>query len=139
MTPQSCDTILIDGKQYCLYSCPLNNYWTEKNPKPQIRIPITSNYRGYVAKWEIVDGFLYITDLLFRGIGNDYDLEYIFPGAVDKVKATWYTGELKIPLGDPLIPLGCTRYDYFQIPTETTWFIQIEQGEVITRWYKANY
>jgi hypothetical protein len=104
-----------------------------------MRWPATNCYRRYIAKWEIADNFLYLIDLTYRRLNQDEGLEYVFPGVIGKIKASWYTGELKIPLGDQLLEPGCTRYSYNQIPYKSSWFIKIEKGEVINRWYKANY
>jgi hypothetical protein len=139
MTPQASDSIIIDGRKYHLYTYPLDNYWNRKNPKPPMRIPTTSCCKGYFAKWEIVDNFLYLIDLTFRAVDHDAGIEYVFPNAKGKIKASWYTGELRIQLGDPLIPPGYTIYDFYTVPTETDWFIKINKGQVIEQRYKANY
>jgi hypothetical protein len=139
MTPQSSDSILIDGRKYRLYTYPLDYYWNKKNPKPPMRWPTTACYRGYIAKWEIVDNFLYLIDLTYRAVDQDEGLEYVFPNITGKIKASWYSGELRIPLGDPLIPPGFTHYDFYIVPTETDWFIRIKKGQVIKQRYKANY
>jgi len=135
MTAQVADNIIIKGTKYSLFTNPLGSYWTNENPKPPIGRPSTGCWRGYVATWEIIDTNLFLVDVLFYAPGGDRGLDYIFPSGVSKIKASWYTGELRIPLGD------CIKYvhgDYDSV-FETDWFIKIKLGEVISQRYKANY
>lgn len=135
MTAQFADNIFIRGIKYPLLTNPLGSYWTEENPKPLIGLPSTACWRGYVATWEIIDNSLFLIDVLFHALGGDRGLDYLFPSGVGKIKASWYTGELRIPLGD------CIEYvhgDYDSV-FDTDWFIKIKLGEVISQRYKANY
>lgn len=61
-TGQQGDLILIDGKEFPLLVTPLEDYYTGEKEKERPSFPAlgTSNWRGYVATWEIRDGRLYL-------------------------------------------------------------------------------
>jgi hypothetical protein len=134
MTIQEKDSIIIKGEKHCLYTYPLKSYWTRKNPMPVFKYPKTSCWRGYIATWEISDNSLYLIDVIFKTATGEVGLNYIFPHNTGKIKADWYTGELQIPIGDPVHsdPSWDTIYDY-------DWFLSIKKGNVISQRYKANY
>ncbi len=134
MTVQTKDSIIIKGIKYFLYTYPLNSYWTTNNPKPNIRMPKTCCRRGYVASWEISDGYLYLIDIIYYSPLGDLGFDDIFPNYSGKIKADWYTGELKIPIGNELIMEVMWDTIY-----ESDWFIEIENGKIISDRYKANY
>jgi hypothetical protein len=134
MTIQTKDNIIIKGEKFDLYTYPLDSYWSKKNPKPGIRIPETSCWRGYIATWEIIDEYLYLTDIQYFAPDEDQGLDYVFPNNSGKVKATWFTGELKLPIGDEL-----TSQVMWDTVYETDWFIEINEGKIVSQRYKANY
>jgi hypothetical protein len=135
MTAQRADIIIIDGKEYPLFTNPLEDYWTEENPKPPIGWPMTSCWRGYIATWEIIDNSLYLIGIIIRTPDGDAGLEYAFPNTTGKIKATWYLGELRIPQGE------CLHYEHggYESVYASDWLIRIEKGTVISQKYKANY
>jgi hypothetical protein len=139
MTVQRGDKIIIDNRMYTLFSNPLEYYWSEDNPKPPMTWPTTSCYRGYIAKWEIIGNYLYLIDLIFRAPDGDAGLDYVFPDIQGKIKAEWYSGELRIPLGEPVI---CKDFPYYPpdayIVTEIDWFIHVDKGRIISHIYNAN-
>jgi hypothetical protein len=135
MTAQRADIIIIEGKEYPLFTNPLEDYWTKKNPKPPIGLPVTSCWRGYIATWEIIDNILYLIDITIRTPKGETGLVYVFPDTTDKIKATWYSGELRIPQGD------CLHYEHggYESIYASDWFISIEKGEVVSQRYQTNY
>ena len=94
----------------------------------------TSCWRGYIATWEIFNKRLYLVNILYHAPEGDFGLGYLFPDNTGKIKADWFIGELKIPLGDWLYSeaIWDTVYD-------SDWFIRIKKGNVISQRYKANY
>jgi hypothetical protein len=131
---QTKESIIIKGQKYSLFTCPLAGYWTKKNPKPAIKLPVSSCRRGYVATWEIFHECLYLVRIIFHAPEDDFGLDFIFPGNTGKVKASWYTGELKIPIGNELCQVHMIDSVY-----DADWFIYIKKGKVIGNRYKANY
>ena len=60
----------------------------------------TANWRGYVAKWEIVDGKLFLTNVDAEINNRPAKIRDFFPNVKsDKVFAHWFTGYLVIPIG----------------------------------------
>ena len=137
MTAQRSDIIYITGEQYALFSNPLDHYWTKRNPKPTTGWPSTACWRSYIATWEIAEDTLYLIDLEFFAPDGTEGIDYVFPGYSNKnrIKATWYSGELRIPMGD------CLEYEHmgYESTFESDWFISIEKGNVVSQRYKANY
>jgi hypothetical protein len=97
-------------------------------------MPRTSCWRGYVATWEIIDEYLYLTYIQYFAPGEDQGIDYVFPNNSGNVKTTWFTGELKIPIGDEL-----TCQVLWDTVYETDWFIEINEGKIVSQRYKANY
>jgi hypothetical protein len=135
MTSQVADKIIIKGVSYYLFTNPLDEYWTKKNPKPEVRATTTSCWRGYIATWEISDGSLYLIDILFYTPHGDAGLDYLFPENTMRVKAIWFTGILRIPIGD------CLRYVHggYESVYDSDLFIKVKKGIVKSQKYKANY
>jgi len=133
MTIQLYDNIIIKGVRYNLWTNPLDSYWTRMKPKPQIRIPCTNCWRGYVATWEITDNVLYLIDIVYNTPEEVVGLGYLFPQNAGKIKADWYTGELRDPFGEQL------RVDYDDPGFESDLFFIIKKGKVISHRYKGNY
>lgn len=126
MKSQEPDTIYLGGKKRELHTFPLEIYWQGKRKKPVFVITSTYCWRGYNAKWKIIDNQLFLTDILGKMIVPVEEqprnivekilpkmlkkkeiqknrevwaeLEYLFPGRMEKrIKADWFTGNLNIP------------------------------------------
>ena len=134
MCIQDKDCIIVRGQKYCLYTTPLDSYWTKRKPKPEIRLLSTACWRGYVATWEIFNANLYLVNIKYNAIDGDYGLDYLFPQNTGKIKAYWYNGGLKIPIGNELY-----REFLWAIVYDSDWFINIKKGKVVKQQYRANY
>lgn len=115
MTAQMSDTITIDGAVLQLFAEPLEAYFSDapehSHPRPDFAPTNTANWRGYLARWEIRDGRLYITaldaELCERGgpegwrcdKRRPFHLADLFPSSRGPVFADWYSGTLRVPLG----------------------------------------
>jgi hypothetical protein len=67
------------------------------------RSPLTSNWRGYVGTWEVIEtagvGRLYLVGLRAHKTYEEIvGISDVFPG-FDKVFAHWFTGEIRLPQG----------------------------------------
>ena len=134
MCIQDKDSIIIKGDKYHLYTTPLDSYWTKRNPKPPIWPTKSTCWRGYIATWEIFKENLYLVNIIFHAREGECGLDFLFPQNTGKVKADWYTGELKLPLGNELY------WEFMEDPVyDSDWFINIKKGKVIRQQYKANY
>lgn len=116
-TAQEPDILFIEGEKYYLRSNPLEPYFqmTGKpkfNEKPMKTtsegsfiegISSSSNWRGYVATWELENDTLYLREI--KNLWEiSVDLSTIFKDrdTSQKIKADWFNGELRIPEGELL-------------------------------------
>lgn len=109
-TAQQGDILLLKGKKHFIYTNPLQPF-LDKNPDrlPRSNVISTSNWRGYVATWEVKGDRFVLTD-----IGIEYSvtrpskegsstesrsvMSEVFPGQRD-VLAEWFTGHVIVPDG----------------------------------------
>jgi hypothetical protein len=122
VTAQIPDRIRYNGESYQLFSNPLHMYLSDNFHAPKFVMPHTACWRGYVARWEIIDDNLNLTSISgtvcrrrFEGDApkkarckqrhrgecevTSVDMAELFPDNSGKVFAEWFTGELKIPNG----------------------------------------
>ena len=111
-TGQDPDLIIYNGKTYSLFANPLEEFYENRKNRPSFQVEpgvmSTGNWRGYVATWAIENGILYLVKL-DAWICRDWDakscrkvkLSAIFGRRYrdGKVKADWFSGELRIPDG----------------------------------------
>ncbi|WBV58822.1 hypothetical protein PFY10_10220 [Chryseobacterium daecheongense] len=116
-TGQQSNFINIDGKKYELLNDPLEGYF-EKHPEDhpvygekfvrknengdETFLMTTSNHRGYIAYFEIIDNELFLIDLTIADPDSDSETQIsvfnkIFP---DKKTKLNYSGILTVPNGD---------------------------------------
>ena len=93
---QTPDIIVINGEDFLLLCEPLECYLREQ--KIQLPPKSTSCLRGYTCKWKLKESGLYLTHLEGNMKKDTSDLEYLFPNT-SSIKATWYSGKLRIPVG----------------------------------------
>ena len=127
MTAQTPDLILIDGVQQELFTNPLEMF-RETHRRDWVFFeddPNTACWRGYFAEWDISDGRLFLLkvngnisykgrnpsrarneSIRWEGIHPELfqdkvpaTLSELFGPERDRVPATWYSGELRVPLG----------------------------------------
>ena len=136
MAAQLPDLIILQNEKQDLYTNPLDQYWLSKNKKrPAFHItPICK--RGYIATWEIFDKKLILRSIdgniekrffLFWKKTVRYTLQMLFPKAINGVKATWFTGKLRIPQGKR------TLYVHHEYDSrfEREMVITVEKGTVV--------
>lgn len=107
-TAQYPDKIYFNGKEYSLYSNPLESYF-EKNPekRPKTLIISSALWRGYVATFEVLNNQLFLKDIEIQvkdTTKKSFDTKWksvileTFPNQ-ELVKVDWLTGLLVIPQG----------------------------------------
>jgi len=136
MAAQLPDIVLLNGAEQQLYSNPLEHYWIRFVKKRPAFNPHPNCQRGYIAKWEIRDNQLYLKEidgsnermtLLFEKASALYYKENIFskPGS-RLIKATWFSGKLRIPQGK------MTTYDEdYGLRFEQEIIITVEKGDIV--------
>lgn len=109
-TAQMSDMIEFEGKEYDLYTNPLNDYF-QKYPdkKPEITIMSTALWRGYIATFSFSNDSLFLKDIV---IMQDIETEDGSSGSMwksvlkevvapkEKLHIDWYTGLLVLPYGE---------------------------------------
>lgn len=110
MTCQAPEKIEYEGQELMLYAEPLRtmlppspkygmNIGDSNDPYP-FEVSSTALWRGYIGRWKIQDGKLYLIELQGRLVkGGDASISSIFPGHNGCVFADWYSGELTCPRG----------------------------------------
>ncbi|WP_448213528.1 hypothetical protein [Colwellia sp. MEBiC06753] len=130
MTVQFSETIVYQGKERSLESCPLEDYYTLANkPRPFIS-RMTALWRGYVGTWEIIDDRLYLINIntTIGGGNQQITLNDIFPGYPERVFAHWFTGKLYLPDGQ----MGAYQVVGFRVcEPEREIIIDMKKGVVV--------
>lgn len=127
MTAQIAELLRYEGGDMAMFTTPLDDYFKSTGVDPGFRFDNTALWRGYLGKWEIRDGRLYLFDLCgTMKDGTEASLATFFPDSPMCVFAGWYTGELRIPQGRML--------DYMHRGFKTTFemdlLISVERGVV---------
>ena len=127
MTAQIRDLLVYKEEKMVLSDEPLKEYLKTRDDVEFI-FKSTAWWRGYVCKWEIRDNKLYLVYLLGFIEGNkQVDLSYVFP-ETKEVFANWYTGEIRIPIGELLkyVHLG------YESKFERDLFLKFKDGVLIS-------
>jgi hypothetical protein len=102
MTAQAGEKLLYESNEYFIHTEPLYEFLELLRYRQPFQPPSTACWRGYFGSWEIRDGKLYLIGL--KGYIENYvvvGIEHLFPKQKE-VFAEWYSGEIRIPLGDML-------------------------------------
>ena len=121
MTAQASDILYFDGNEYMLYSEPLEEYFGQNPPRPEIESTCTACWRGYIATWRIKRDKLYIASLQSFD-GDDLALKQKLFSGDDMIFASWFTGPLVCPYGEEVeyvhMGYGTTYEKYLIIGVE---------------------
>lgn len=116
-TGQQADKLFFEGKNYSLFSNPLEQYY-KKNPEKKLPMVAYENgslvnyptcnalWRGYIATFELIESRLYLKELKvlvpYGDCGREDTMKSVldeaFP-AKEQRFASWYTGYLVVPTG----------------------------------------
>lgn len=131
-TAQEPDILVYEGKEYKLFTNPMEPFF-EKHPdlRPKSNWTSSALWRGYIAKFEIRDEQLVVSDILIleyiddqRSFTSVYDK--IFPEQKN-VAVTWMTGILTLPIGE--------MTDYVHMGYGSTYsaykLLRIENGKLV--------
>lgn len=119
MTAQIPDSIRLNNEDHELLTNPLEHYLHTMDSRPHFAFMATSCWRRYTAEWEVKEQHLYLVGIdaliadaeyeftrgLPSALGKEWrprkaTLEDIFPGVPGPIAASWYSGPLRIPVGD---------------------------------------
>jgi hypothetical protein len=141
-SPQNPDFLVYEGKTYELLCDPLEAYFSDENPKPEAFREnwISSCVRGYIAKWKIEDGWLYLVSLWscedvefdekigFWAPTREIPITTVFKDARGPVKATWYSGGLHVPQGKMVKEAMGFGSTYTK-----SLYLMVEKGKIVGR------
>lgn len=103
MTAQIAEYLRYQGEDVRMCTEPLGDFFAMGGHNPKFAATNSANWRGYVGRWEIAAGRLYLVKLAgMLEDGSEARLETVFPGFPDRVFAHWYTGTIRIPKGKML-------------------------------------
>lgn len=109
MAAQVPDRIIFNQEYLNLFTNPLEAYWMVSGLGRPRFIPSEDCRRGYVATWEIKDNQLFLREVegrirrsfaLWGKRVVAYSLGKLFGKKRSGVKADWFSGKLRIPLGN---------------------------------------
>jgi len=133
MTAQAYEILRIDGVDYDLASCPLEPWLDRRDERPWAW-RTTALYRAYIGTWRIEDKALWLDEISVEDESVDsWSLcpaaipDDLFPGYAElPVPATWFTGQLRINIGEEIIYV----HHGFGSTHERRRLIRIENGRV---------
>ncbi|MBL0065334.1 MAG: hypothetical protein IPP38_09960 [Bacteroidetes bacterium] len=135
MTAQKGERLLFEDEYYSIASEPLAPYLASLKEPIEFRSPSSTFWRGYIGTWKFENKRLFLTDLQAFILDNkEVGIEYLFPGE-PVVFANWYTGKLRVPIGD------CLYYAHqgFESIFEFDLFLTIERGCLVNTKIEDNY
>lgn len=129
MTSQIPDTIYYQGRRCQLMATPLEAYFEQGAPRPELDCSYSALWRGYIATWRLVGGQLFLVHLR-PGMVDAPRLAIgsLFPGQGRKVLASWFTGRLRISAGRCLASLD----GGFMSAHERETLVEVQDGRIIS-------
>ena len=132
MTAQNPELIYIDNNLMALCEEPLESYFQKTGRRPKLIWLSTALKRGYKGIWRIENEQLFLIHLqLYLEDETDdfFDWRTLFPDQTEDIKASWYTGTLRIPHGKLI---HYVHGGYLSV-YEKDLFIKVVNGDVIER------
>ena len=103
MTAQISEILHYQGRKQRMCTEPLGDYFELAGIEPRFEVSCTALWRGYVGEWSVIEGRLYLIGISGTLEGDTpATLETFFPGFPDRVFAHWYSGRVRLPMGQQL-------------------------------------
>ena len=128
-TSQVPEVLVYNGTTNDMYSTPLESFFSAETPKVFLEKPSsTACWRGYVGTWKIENDELYLIALQEgHPRTGAIPLDKVSPKWVSPVKATWFTGTIRVGSGKVLMGgMG------FSEKRERDVFLEIKDGKVVS-------
>jgi len=130
-TTQIPEVLIYAGTTNDMYSTPLETLFSADNPKPRLfyeHPSSTACWRGYVGTWKIEADELYLVALREGDPRTDaIHLNRVNPQWVSPVKATWFSGTIRIGKGKVLMGgMGFSETRARDV------FLEIKAGKVVS-------
>ena len=110
-TEQSRDIVSFGGQQFSMLERPLNDHLRRLPTMPRFDVLATSNWKGYVAGWEIKDSRLYLSFFEASTNGRPISVASLFPGRKLPILADWYSANLNLIMGKSVFDGGRFTFD----------------------------
>jgi hypothetical protein len=126
-TPQESDIIIYNGERYSLFVNPMEEYFYEHPDRYTFEPLITTNWRGYIATFKIIQNEFFVIRIDVNGANVTKECL----DGLDKMKVNWYSGLLVIPYGELIeyVHLGyASIYEHYKL-------IEIRNGNFIKEYY----
>lgn len=136
-TTQQSDLLIYKGKNYRLYSNPLDAYFkAHPDKKPKSSIIMTSLWRGYLATFELIDQQLYVIDIEILTADGDEKprtgrrsvFQEVFPDQ-ERVKVDWLNDVIASPTGKEIIDVKHSIHGFASKHKAYTLFV-IQNGDL---------
>jgi len=128
MTIQVPERLEYEGDWYALCSLPFEPYLASLSEPPGFYATPTCLDRMYIGHWRIEEEHMFLIGLVAHDReGNAITLQHLFPDITPPICATWFSGQLRCPLGKRLktILIG------FESVYEADQLFSIKEGRVI--------
>lgn len=136
-TGQIPDILIYHGDTLYIYANPLEDLYTKKKSRPNFfgkkpHCNSTACWRGYQAKWQIINNELYLTEILSCCYTEDKtkaNLARLFGKKFvnGKVKADWFSGKIISPQGKELYYVHMGYNSIYEKELE----FSFKQGQII--------
>jgi hypothetical protein len=135
MTAQFTEQIVLNGQKRSLCTDPLESFFEMTGIHPEFMPTCTALWRGYVGTWDVNSERLYLVGLNGRlKSGQKANLETIFLGFPDRVFAHWFSGVLRLPMGQLL---SYVHSGYGSV-YERDQFITVKKGITVSTFMVVN-
>jgi hypothetical protein len=103
MTAQISEILYYQGRKQRMCTEPLSDYFELAGIEPRFEVSCTALWRGYVGEWAVIEGRLYLIGITGTLEGDKpASLETFSPGFPDRVFAHWYSGQVRLLMGQQL-------------------------------------
>lgn len=100
MTDQAPDKLIYGGQKFYIEQAPFEGKLQGHENENLIFMTNSSNWKGYLAEWEIIGNDLYLIKFQADGKKGKLKINSIMSNAKLPLKAKWFTGNLQIRMGD---------------------------------------
>ena len=115
-TVQMPEVFEIDAVSFSIYQEPLESHPQRDEVVGKLTESLcTANYRGYQGWWELSEGFLWligISESPCDDLPKDIEIEELFSTEEHRIKASWYSGDIIIRIGERTFFEGSRRIEY---------------------------
>lgn len=115
-TVQMPEIFEVDAASFSIYQEPLESHpQRDKVVGKLTKSHCTANYRGYQGWWELSEGFLWLTGISESpcdDLPKDIEIEELFSIEEHRIKASWYSGDIIVRIGERTFFEGSRRIEY---------------------------